>query len=371
MQNETLSYYAPISLVDEVDQLNLTVAYSSLNTPVADNIVTWQDPGGGIYPLSTNRGSTNASSAKVSLTGDFSAVNSLELTQVGANPGATPANTVWLNSGDGHLYRGAVDLENTGGDVVGPASADANNIVLFDGTTGKLIKEVQIRAFQPSQHSYIFTNNQPATMTGTQNVAIGSFCLTGITTGTNNYCLSFNQQSITTGSDNVIINGGGSLATSDSNNIVISNAGVGGDNNTIRIGNTQTSAHIAGVYQAGGGSGVEVVTMNNANKLGSVTFLAVQNDYTVLNVAASPTNLAKTDSVVIVDSSTIPITLNLPAATNKMKLKIIDNGNAAAQNITIVPNGADTIIGGASYTINGNYDSVNLITDGVSKWYIC
>jgi hypothetical protein len=43
-----------------------------------------------------------------------------------------------------------------GGDVVGPASAAADDIALFDGTSGKLIKDsgVKITAFAPSYHNH-------------------------------------------------------------------------------------------------------------------------------------------------------------------------------------------------------------------------
>ncbi len=65
---------------------------------------------------------------------------------VANNPGTRfglQTKTVWVNSADGHLYRGTTDVEAGGagtGDVVGPTGALDNGLVLFDGTTGKLIQ---------------------------------------------------------------------------------------------------------------------------------------------------------------------------------------------------------------------------------------
>jgi hypothetical protein len=64
-------------------------------------------------------------------------------------------------------------------------------------------------------------------------------------------------------------------------------------------------------------------------------------------------------------------TLNLPAATNVMAFWIKDiTGTAAANNITVSPNGADTIDGAASLTLNENSSARMLMSDGVSKWYV-
>lgn len=55
------------------------------------------------------------------------------------NPG--DARTIWINDTNGHAYRGdTTDLEDTGGDVSGPASSADNAVARFDTTTGKLLQ---------------------------------------------------------------------------------------------------------------------------------------------------------------------------------------------------------------------------------------
>lgn len=64
-------------------------------------------------------------------------------------------------------------------------------------------------------------------------------------------------------------------------------------------------------------------------------------------------------------------TLNLPAATNVMWFGIKDTvGSAATNNISITPNGTDTIEGvNATIAINETLSARILISDGVSAWY--
>ena len=88
-------------------------------------------------------------------------------------------------------------------------------------------------------------------------------------------------------------------------------------------------------------------------------------------VATTPFSIVATEktSLVVVDTSTTAITLNLPYANgfNSGKLYLIQDatGNAAAQNITITPQSTDiigTATAGTSYTISTNYGSVWLMS---------
>ena len=81
---------------------------------------------------------------------------------------------------------------------------------------------------------------------------------------------------------------------------------------------------------------------------------------------------ADAQKVLPVDSTAIAITLTLPAATTAMHFIIKDKlGNAAVNNITIAPNGVDTIENvNASYLIDANFMSLGLISDGSSNWAV-
>ena len=65
-------------------------------------------------------------------------------------------------------------------------------------------------------------------------------------------------------------------------------------------------------------------------------------------------------------------TVNLPAATNVMFFAVKDiTGTANTNNISVSPNGSDTIDGvNATYTIQENYASRMLVSYGVSAWYV-
>lgn len=76
-------------------------------------------------------------------------------------------------------------------------------------------------------------------------------------------------------------------------------------------------------------------------------------------------------SVIAVDTSAAR-TLTLPAATNAMYCIVKDaSGLAATNNITITPDGTDTLEGvNSSYTVDANRAAVGLISDGVSAWHV-
>jgi hypothetical protein len=61
--------------------------------------------------------------------------------------------------------------------------------------------------------------------------------------------------------------------------------------------------------------------------------------------------------------------LTLPAPALDIFVRVKDNGNSEANNITINPNAAETIDGASSYVINSNYGSVVLVSDG-THWFL-
>lgn len=165
------------------------------------------------------------------------------------------------------------------GDVVGPGSATDTAVVLFDGTTGKLIKNSVLTVdtsgnIQLSGADYITVPNSSSqtcgisagqSIAGVANTAVGKNALQAGTTGTNNSCFGSNAgQSITLGSNNTIMGAGsgvnvtgddnviigsaaGTSITSGSNNVIIGGS-PGNGSNTIYIGDNQTTAYMQGIY---------------------------------------------------------------------------------------------------------------------------
>jgi len=82
-------------------------------------------------------------------------------------------------------------------------------------------------------------------------------------------------------------------------------------------------------------------------------------------------NVTVQDGTVFCDTSGGVATINLPTAVGvggRIYL-VCDKGNAAANNVTVTPQGGETISGAGSYVISSNYGRVWLQSDG-SDWYV-
>jgi hypothetical protein len=251
-----------------------------------------------------------------------------------------------------------------------------------------------------------FVGRQAGNLTLTSaiiNAGIGSQSLFNITTGSENACLGAQSgHKITTGSNNTLLGNnatcgpdgefntilgsgsGANYTTNETGNIIINNLGVIGDNNTIRIGDTNiTRCFLYGV------NGVNHNTANvvtaNGNQLGSATITAgvgiaittpAPNNITVsslinttLGVNATPYVVLATDYYIGVDTSTLAITVQLPNAPQAGRVFVVKDatGNANANNITVTTVGGAVLIDGATtYAVNTVYGSVQVLFDGVS-----
>lgn len=106
---------------------------------------------------------------------------------------------------------------------------------------------------------------------------------------------------------------------------------------------------------------------------GSVIAASGSGVVTYSEITTSPYSVVTGDAQKILGvNTTTAKTLNLPAATNVMWLGIKDiNGQAATNNISVAPDGSDTIDGvNATLALNENYTARYLMSDGVSAWYI-
>ena len=118
---------------------------------------------------------------------------------------------------------------------------------------------------------------------------------------------------------------------------------------------------------SGSGSNVQLTSGSSVNSSGT-------GELSVDAPASYPYSVTTSDSEVVltIDTSGGARTLNLPAATNAMTVIVKDmDGEAQANNISVAPNGSDTIDGSNStYTIDWNNAAVWFISDGSSAWYI-
>lgn len=135
-----------------------------------------------------------------------------------------------------------------------------------------------------------------------------------------------------------------------------------------------TLSNVSNLYRVGNNlwytnaSGVPVQITN-----GNIVNLPGNGIITVNVLTSYPYTVLAGDAqkVLIVDASAAR-TINLNAATDGIFIMIKDGtGGAQTNNITIVPDGTDTIDGvNANYLINWTYGSIGLISDGISKWYV-
>jgi hypothetical protein len=139
-----------------------------------------------------------------------------------------------------------------------------------------------------SVNTSVGSGSLSANTTGNGNVAVGNSAMSRNTTSGDNVAVGLNALFFTTGGSNTGVGSNalatnstgtgnialgyfaGSLISSGSNNIDIGNSAPGNESDTIRVGNTQTSAYLAGVSGVTVASGVQVYIDSNG-QLGTLT----------------------------------------------------------------------------------------------------
>jgi hypothetical protein len=193
----------------------------------------YQNTADGAYALSDNTsGSDNTAHGWVALLNNTS----------GSNNTAGGAFTLFENTTGG--YNTANGVSALYYNKTGNSNTASGYNALYENTTGGFNTANGVSA--------LYGNSA-----GTANTAAGAYALSGNTIGNNNIALGYAA--------------GINLFTGN-NNIAIGNAGVGGDNDAIRIGTegTQNSAYIAGISGVTIASGAPVY-VNSLGQLGTVT----------------------------------------------------------------------------------------------------
>jgi len=90
------------------------------------------------------------------------------------------------------------------------------------------------------------------------------------------------------------------------------------------------------------------------------------------SVSSSPYAVLASDHHISVTTASVAITLNLPAIVDGTEYHIKDqDGNSAGKNITVSPNGSDTIENAASLVINTNGASITLVGNSTTtNWEV-
>jgi hypothetical protein len=162
-------------------------------------------------------------------------------------------------------------LQNTNADgntATGFQALRSNNSGTFNAAFGQQALSASTFA---NQNSGFGAFTLAVNLTGGSNTAVGYEALSRNTASNNTAVGRDALTNNTSGSSNIAIGvNAGSVLTTGSNNIEIGHSGAtSSEFNTTRIGSTQTSTFIAGIYQAAVGSG-QAVRINSQGKLGTL-----------------------------------------------------------------------------------------------------
>ena len=184
---------------------------------------------------------------------------------IGANAGAS------LTSGNADVFLGSGAGQSTttgNGDVyVGVGSGQTATTAAYNTFQGA---QTGLFTTTGSYNTFNGFNSGFSNTTGTNNTYLGSQAGASATIANHNTFVGFDSGfSNSTGSGNLFLgDSAGSFNTTGSNNLYLAHAGVGAENNTTRIGSSQTNAFIAGIYGANVSAG-QPVYVDSTGHLGT------------------------------------------------------------------------------------------------------
>lgn len=145
-------------------------------------------------------------------------------------------------SGTTRIFNGTVNVTEN---LKTPPTVDATHGNIEIGST----KIHDFSTDPTTKNFFAGPNSGNYTLTGLSNIGIGNNVGTKLAEATSNTLLN-GGLNLTTGSRNLVAGGtspGSNYSSNESDNICLSNAGVTGDQKTIRIGDTHTGCYIAGI----------------------------------------------------------------------------------------------------------------------------
>jgi len=404
------------SLLNSSGNNNTGIGYSvlSANTTGTDNIALGHNAGN----LLTT-GSNNICIGHVGVAGNTTKIRigttgTHTNTFIAGIASVTPAGsteTVIIDTTTGEL--GSTSSGGSG-DVVGPSSVTDNRLALFDGTTGKLLKQsiaildasgdlsgligLDVNGannilLQSSLASSAAIQLNASNTTGGIQIGAG---LTGdidFNSGTMLHTsvgiISTDAANKTIPLDNIIVE---ITTTTSSDTANIAN-GTNGQKLTLIYVARSASTNELTITPATFASGTAIVfddlggtieliykTTGGWYYIGSDSIIngtgggnTLDNyTYTLISNTDSPYSVLVSDNSIGVDTSTAAVTVNLPAiSTSGKKMYAITDitGNAGTNNITVNRGGSDLINGVTSQTISAAYNTLTLLNDNSSNWF--
>ena len=233
---------------------------------------------------------------------------------------------------------------NTGAAQTGAISlVTANSTPIFAGSAGTITLDFVDANFNT------LLGSSGSLAGGQQNVSLGAFSQSGVTTGSTNSSLgTFSLIQLKTGFENLALGqrAGFNLAGAEHRNIYLANDGVLGESNAIRIGtNTfQTTVFIAGIDGVDVGSVATVVT-ESGDQLG-----------TAVITAGSGITITPGPNTITIDSTVVGgiVTING------------DTGSVTGSTVTIQGNGATAAGSSVAFSGSGTVLTLNTTDAGAN-----
>lgn len=143
-------------------------------------------------------------------------------------------------------------------------------------------------------------------------------------------------------------------------NVTTINIGTGAGTAAINLGNAGDTVSILGTLSYSSLSVSGLTTLNGGQKVKVGTLIAANYVATTSDYIIPVNTVAGAFSVTLPSAAT--------AGTGTLLIVKDARGNAQNNNITILPNGSDTIDGEISYIIEDINEALKLVSDGVSRW---
>jgi hypothetical protein len=197
-------------------------------------------------------------------------------------------------------------------------------------------------------------------------IKIGSVLLTETLTGNTGGPVPPTANNINVVGDGTTITTAGNPATST---LTIS---VAGGVATTYDCNTGSAAPSGGILNVLGGSDCTTVGSGNTITI-NVSGSSLAANYTNVTHAMSPYTVLVTDYYLSVDCSGGIVTLNFPNAPTFKQVWVVKDrtGSSATNNISITtPGGTVTFDGQTTYTINTNYEALNLLANATPTYEV-